>query len=114
MNILQYKGVFGTIEYSAEDACLIGELLNTDNAVIVYEGQSIEEITEMFHQAVDGYLELCQERNLQAENQYEKEDLQVHLDATLHKNAIKVAQMSGQSLKDFIVNAVEKAVANKF
>ena len=57
MNIIEYKGLKGTIEYSAEDGCLIGKILDLDDGIIIYEGDSVAEIIQMFHEAVDDYLE---------------------------------------------------------
>lgn len=67
MNALQYKGYQGSVEYSAENGCFIGKILYTPKANIAYAGDSIEEITTMFHQAVDDYLQLCEEQCWQPE-----------------------------------------------
>lgn len=82
MNILQYKGYTGSVEYSAEDGCLIGKILHTKKANIGYAGDSVAEIIAMFHQAVDEYLQMCEEQGWQPEQPCETEELP---DDTLEK-----------------------------
>lgn len=111
MNIIEYKGFQGTIEYSSEDACLIGEVLGTGKSVIGYAGESISEITQMFHQAVDDYLEHCQEYGIKPEIGAVEEDLNLHLGKDLLETAKTFASNTGQSLNDFIVSAIKRAVS---
>lgn len=58
MKELSYKGFTGSIELSIEDGCFFGQILFIDDH-IVYEGQTISEITQAFFQAVDLYLDNC-------------------------------------------------------
>ena len=108
MNTLKYKGYEGSVEYSEEDACLVGRVLHTNKANIAYSGESITEIKAMFEQAVDEYLQLCEEKGWQPEKTY-KGSLNVRLGADLHKQAAKIALQNHQSLNDFIVRAVKQA-----
>ena len=52
---LQYNGFIGTKEYSFEDACWCGTVAGV-NALIMYEGDTQEQLEEMFQQAVDAYI----------------------------------------------------------
>jgi len=61
MKELKYKNYRGSIEYSEEDKCLFGEVQDVP-ALILYEGQTLEELEADFRDAIDDYLELC-ERN---------------------------------------------------
>ena len=56
-----YKGYTGSVEYSSEDKCLFGEVQGI-RSLILYEGQTLEELEADFRDAIDDYLELC-ERN---------------------------------------------------
>lgn len=56
----EYKGVIGTIEYSAEDRIYHGSIENIRDYVN-YEANNIEELFEEFHKAVDDYLDFCKE-----------------------------------------------------
>jgi len=55
---LHYKGVTGTVEYSAEDGCLFGRLNGVED-LVSYEGDSATELRSAFEQAVDHYLGTC-------------------------------------------------------
>lgn len=58
---ITYKGYTGSVEYSPEDKYLFGEVQDVP-ALILYEGQTLEELEADFRDAIDDYLELC-ERN---------------------------------------------------
>lgn len=109
MNILQYKGYKGSVEYSAEDGCLIGKILYTKKANIGYAGDSVEEIIAMFHQAVDEYLQLCEEQGWQPETSNEIEetdDTEERIDITLPRRILaridSNAQAMGETRSDYI------------
>jgi predicted HicB family RNase H-like nuclease len=55
---LTYKGYSGSIEASVEDGCLHGKLLFI-NDLITYEGETVPQLIESFHLAVDSYLHYC-------------------------------------------------------
>ena len=57
-NLLKYKGYRAKTYYSDEDACFVGEVVGI-NDVIGFDGESVEELHESFHEAVDAYLESC-------------------------------------------------------
>ena len=44
MNRLEYKGYYGSIEYSAEDNCLYGKVLGMPKDLISYEGNTASEL----------------------------------------------------------------------
>ena len=57
---LHYKGYVGSIEASTEDKCLFGKLLFI-RALVNYEGQTVAELEAAFREAVDDYLQTCQQ-----------------------------------------------------
>lgn len=58
--VTKYKGYEAHIEYDDEDKIYIGKLFGIKD-LIIFEGESITELEEMFKQAVDNYLEFCKE-----------------------------------------------------
>ena len=54
-NLLEYKGYYGSVEYSSEDVLLYGKVLGI-NSLISYEGESVAELQQDFEGAVDDYL----------------------------------------------------------
>ena len=68
MNILEYKGYRGKVEYDAENFMLHGKVVGIDD-LITFEGNS-EHIEDEFHSAVDDYLEFCEEVGKSPEKEY--------------------------------------------
>ena len=48
MNYLEYKGYKGSVEYSKEDDCLCGKVQGLNKALILYEGQTLDELRKDF------------------------------------------------------------------
>ena len=44
MDFLEYKGYKGSVEYSKEDNCLFGKVQGMSKDLIVYEGQTLDEL----------------------------------------------------------------------
>lgn len=59
---LEYKGYTGSVIFHHDG--FGGTVLNI-NDCLVYSGHSIEEITEMFHEAIDEYLEDCSDQGVE-------------------------------------------------
>lgn len=59
MDFLEYKGYKGSVEYSKEDNCLFGKVQGMSKALILYEGNTLEELRKDFENGVDSYLEAC-------------------------------------------------------
>lgn len=57
MNTLEYKGYFGSVEYSDSDKMYFGKVKGV-NDLVSYEGRDIFELTRDFQDAVDDYLQL--------------------------------------------------------
>ena len=59
MDYLEYKGYKGSVEYSKEDNCLFGKVQGLSKDLIVYEGQTLDELRKDFEDGIDSYLEGC-------------------------------------------------------
>lgn len=53
--MLNYKGFIGSVAFSEEDNVFFGKIEGIDG-LVNFEGSSIEELKETFHEAVDDYL----------------------------------------------------------
>ena len=57
METLRYKGFIGSIEAELEDNTLYGKVLGLDaKTMITYEGNTLAELKEDFHNGVDDYI----------------------------------------------------------
>ena len=60
MDYLEYKGYRGSIEYSLADKCFVGQVQGLGKKVLIlYEGNTIDELRKDFEEGVDSYLEGC-------------------------------------------------------
>ena len=54
MDYLEYKGYKGSIEYSKEDDCLFGKVQGLGkNVLILYEGNTVDELRKDFEGGID-------------------------------------------------------------
>lgn len=109
MNIMRYKGYRAKVEYSAEDSCLVGRVLDIHD-IISFEGQSIQEAEMDFHNAIDQYVEDCRESGKEPDKPNGGKVI-LHLPATAYRTVSLEAETSGRSVSDLIVAAVEKTYA---
>lgn len=107
-NTLEYKGLNGSVEYSKEDDCLFGKILLIDD-LILYEGNSLAELKQDFEQAVDEYIEECEQEG-KTPRVY-KGTFNVRIGGELHKKLALKAESENNSLNSAVIEAVEKYIA---
>jgi predicted HicB family RNase H-like nuclease len=103
----EYKGFRGSILASIEDRCLHGRIKHIDS-VVTFEANTVEELESAFKDAVDDYLETCEEMGICPEKPY-KGSFNIRIDPELHRQAAHSASTQGISLNSW----VEKAIADK-
>jgi len=65
-NLMEYKGYYGSVEYSREDELLHGEIFGIKN-LIMYDGTCLSSLRKCFIEAVENYLEMCEEEGIEPE-----------------------------------------------
>lgn len=63
MNTMIYKGYLGSVAYSEKDQVFFGKIEGV-NGLVNFEGESVKELTEAFHEAVDDYLTYCEKEDI--------------------------------------------------
>ncbi|MDE6396020.1 MAG: type II toxin-antitoxin system HicB family antitoxin [Muribaculaceae bacterium] len=109
MNTMKYKGFIGSVEFSEPDGVFFGKIEGI-NALVNFEGESVKELTDSFHEAVDDYLALCQELNIEPHKSYSGA-LNVRLTPEIHSKIAVLAKQAGVSINAFIRNALEERIA---
>ena len=61
-NTMEYKDYIGSVEVSEEDGVFFGKVQGI-RSLISYEGESYSDLRDDFHNAVEDYLAMCQERS---------------------------------------------------
>ena len=109
MGYLKYKGYTGSVEYSEDDKCLHGKVLGMTKDGIIYEGETVGELTKDFEGAIDDYLQMCEEKGIAPRKPYTGV-LNVRLSPEIHSSAAMAASNEGISINAVIKNAVARAL----
>lgn len=110
MNTLTYKGYIGSVAFSEKDNVFFGKIEGIDG-LVNFEGESVKELTDAFHEAVDDYLAYCAEEGIEPHKSYSG-SLNVRLSPEIHSRVAMLAKQAGISINAFIKAAVEKQVAS--
>jgi len=106
MNNLEYKGYYGSIEYSKEDKRLYGSVLGMTKDSITYEGNTVEELENDFINAIESYFEGCKELGIKPRKGYSI--LHICIPAEIHSKIALFAENQGTSIDSFIRDSIER------
>ena len=109
--LMQYKGYYGSIDASPEDACLHGKL-EFIAPLVSYEAETVPALVEAFHAAVDDFLATCEQQG-QTPDTPCKGSFNVRVGHELHMQAVIAAREAGVSLNDFARRAIERQLSAK-
>lgn len=110
-DLLEYNGYYGSVEYSAEDRLLTGKILFI-NDLVMYMSPTATDIEEKFRSAVDLYLENCARLNQKPEKPFSG-TFNVRIGQELHRKAAIKAERNGQSLNEFVKDAIGKSLGEE-
>jgi len=110
-DILDYKGYYATVHYSASDDVFFGKIIGI-NDLISFEGASVKELKKSFKEAVEDYLETCIELGKEPEKTY-KGSFNVRIPSEMHKQAALFASIRNISLNDFVKTAIGYTLQHK-
>ena len=110
MNTLKYKGYIVSVAYSEPDKVFFGKIEGIDG-LVNYEGESVQELTDAFKEAVDDYLIFCEEHNVKPQKSYTG-TFNVRISPETHRIIANLAAEAGISINAFVKNALCDA-ANK-
>lgn len=110
-NVLEYKGYYGTVEYSAKDDVLFGKVIGV-NGLISYEGDSVQSLRTDFEEAVDDYLETCKAEGVEPEKIY-KGTFNVRIEPELHRSLALFAAAHSITLNTAVEDAVREFISRQ-
>lgn len=114
MNTINYKGYVGSVEMSEEDNCLYGQVLDLpSDTAITYEGNTVAELRQDFHEAVDDYLAYCEKEGIEPRKTYSG-TLNIRISPETHSRIAVLAKKAGISVNAFIRQALDHQVAAMF
>ena len=96
MDYLEYKGYKGSVEYSKADNCLFGKVLGMSKDLILYEGNTIDELRADFE--ADG---------IEPRKPYSG-TLNIRISPEIHSKIAMLAQEAGTTINGYIKQALEE------
>ena len=108
MNTMTYKGYLGSVSYSEKDQVFFGKIEGI-NGLVNFEGESVQELTSAFHEAVDAYLAYCEDEGIVPDKSYTGV-LNVRLTPAIHRQIAMLAIQAGISINAYIKQALEEKV----
>ena len=106
MDYLEYKGYKGSVEYSKEDNCLFGKVQGMSKALILYEGQTLDELRKDFEEGIDSYIEGCKADGIEPAKPYSGK-LNLRMSSELHSKVAAFVASKGITINDFINKAIK-------
>ena len=106
MDFLEYKGYKGSVEYSKEDDCLFGKVQGLSKDLIVFEGQTLDELRKDFEEGIDNYLEGCLADGVEPAKPYSGK-LNLRMSSDLHSRVAAFVANTGTTINDFINRAIK-------
>ncbi|MGB8842209.1 MAG: type II toxin-antitoxin system HicB family antitoxin [Aliidongia sp.] len=106
MNMLSYKGFMARVEVDTEDALLIGHLAGI-NDIVGFHAETVPELIEAFHDAVEDYLETCERAGKEPQKSYSGK-LMFRVTPKIHQSAALAAEVAGKSLNQWGEEALRR------
>ena len=109
MKPMRYKGYPARIEYSDEDGCFVGRVAGIRD-IITFHGECVGGVREAFEEAVDFYLDSCEERNEAPVRPYSGKIL-LRIDPEVHAAVAEAAEVSGVSINQWVREKLSEAAS---
>ena len=107
-NVLRYQDFVGTVQYNANDKVFHGKLAFITD-LVTFEGSSVTELEDAFIEAVDDYVELCEQVGKKPEKSFAG-SFNIRMKPELHRQAAIVSMEKGLSLNQLVIDAVSRYV----
>jgi predicted HicB family RNase H-like nuclease len=107
MNTMTHKGYTARIEFDERDNIFVGRVLGL-HAMISFHGETVSELREAFHVAIEEFLRDCKERGVRPERPASGK-LMLRVPPEVHGAALVAAQAAGKSLNQWATEVLQEA-----
>jgi predicted HicB family RNase H-like nuclease len=104
---MKYKGYTGVVEFDEDSGTLFGHVIGLRDG-ITFQGDSVAEVIQAFHDSVDDYLEFCAERGENPEKPFSGQFV-LRIDPQLHRVMSHAAEERGMSLNALVEEQLRTA-----
>jgi len=108
-NTLSYRGYVASVEFDARDGIFWGKVLGLVDR-ITFEGETVNELTSDFHNAIDFYLADCANTGRTPEAPLSG-NMTLHVDPEMHGAILAAARAAGKSPDQWAAEALANAIA---
>ncbi len=108
---MEYKGYQATVSFDDEAQIFYGEVIDTRD-VITFQGKSVDELSQAFHDSVDDYLEFCAERGEEPGKPFSGKFL-VRIKPETHRRVYASALASGKSINAWVEETLTRETDRK-
>lgn len=107
-NTMSYKGYNARIDYDDEDGIFTGRIAGIRDGV-GFHADSVAELREAFHEAVEDYLETCAKIGKEPQKAFSGQ-MMFRVKPELHRRAAVAAELAGKSLNQWAEEVIGRAV----
>ena len=107
MNTMTYKGYTSRIDFDDRDDLLVGRLLGIQD-VVSFHADSVAQLRDAFHEAVDDYLQTCEKIGKPPQKPASGK-LMLRIPPEVHGAALIAAQAAGKSLNQWAAEVLASA-----
>ncbi|WP_408402180.1 type II toxin-antitoxin system HicB family antitoxin [Paraburkholderia aspalathi] len=107
MNSMTYKGYFARVEFDPRENIFVGHVLGVSDR-ISFHAETVTELTNEFHQAVDHYLEDCAKTGRDPQKPASGK-LMLRIRPEVHAAVGIAAAATGKSINQWVDEVLERA-----
>jgi len=109
-DMIHYKGYYGSVHYSDDDQVFFGKI-EYIRSLANYEGTTVKNLRQAFKEAVDDYLELCQDEGIEPDQTF-RGSFNVRTGCELHRKAALYAKEKGLNLNKVVTEALDQYLSH--
>ena len=109
-DMIHYKGYYGSVHYSDDDQVFFGKI-EYIRSLVNYEETTVKNLRQAFKEAVDDYLELCQDEGIEPDQTF-RGSFNVRTGCELHRKAALYAKEKGLNLNKVVTEALDQYLSH--
>ncbi len=106
-NSMTYKGYAARIVYDDDDQIFVGHIAGITDR-IGFHADTVEDLRNAFHEAVDDYLETCRKIGKDPQKAYSGK-MMFRVSPDVHRKAVLAAELEGKSLNQWAEDVLARA-----
>lgn len=106
-NMFNYKGYLGQVKIDEKSKMICGEVIGIQD-VISFQGKTVEDAIQDFHDCIDEYLEYCEEIGKKPDKSFSGR-LPYRTAPDTHRKIFEAASLAGKSINSWMDEVLSDA-----